>query len=170
MKQDMKQDMKHNDMKRNNEMRDTVFMTRRHHGYCGQLLRSLLILMVMMTVGATEAWGDDYTFYVINNNEKESVCAKATVETTSTVLDAFKTTSIVSPFITDENYYFYDTEEEAIAATGLTNGGGNGSNTVATIDAGDDKNIYVRYYYNASLSPTPIDFDHNTYIYLQKNV
>ena len=159
MKQDMKQDMKHNDMKRNNEMRDTVFMTRRHHGYCGQLLRSLLILMVMMTVGATEAWGDDYTFYVINNNEKESVCAKATVETTSTVLDAFKTTSIVSPFITDENYYFYDTEEEAIAATGLTNGGGNGSNTVATIDAGDDKNIYVRYYYNASLSPTPIDLN-----------
>ena len=30
----MTQDMKHNDMKRNNEMRDTVFTTRRHHGYC----------------------------------------------------------------------------------------------------------------------------------------
>ena len=53
MKQDMTQDMKHNDMKRNNEMRDTVFTTRRHHGYCGRLLRMLLILMVMMAGGAT---------------------------------------------------------------------------------------------------------------------
>ena len=49
----MTQDMKHNDMKRNNEMRDTVYITRRHHGYCGQLLRMFLLLMVMMTVGAT---------------------------------------------------------------------------------------------------------------------
>ena len=43
----MTQDMKHNDMKRNNEMRGTAFTTRRHHGYCGQLLRTLLLLMVM---------------------------------------------------------------------------------------------------------------------------
>ena len=50
----MTQDMKHNDMKRNNEMRDTVFMTRRHYGSCGRLLRMLLLLMVMMA-GFTEA-------------------------------------------------------------------------------------------------------------------
>ena len=62
MKQDMTQDMKHNDIKRNNEMRDTVFTTRRHHGFCGQLLRMLLILMVMMTVGATEAWGQTHPY------------------------------------------------------------------------------------------------------------
>ena len=40
-------------MKRNNEMRDTMFMTRRHHGSCGRLLRMLLLLVVTMTVGAT---------------------------------------------------------------------------------------------------------------------
>ena len=45
--------MKHNDMKRNNEMRATMFTTCRHHGFCGQLLRMILLLMVMMTVGAT---------------------------------------------------------------------------------------------------------------------
>ena len=56
MKQDMTQDMKH-DMKRNNEMRDTVFTTRRHHGSCGRLLRKLLVLMMIMTIGATEVWG-----------------------------------------------------------------------------------------------------------------
>ena len=48
----MTQDMKHNDIKRNNEMRDTVFTTRRHYGSCGHLLRKLLILMVMMAGGA----------------------------------------------------------------------------------------------------------------------
>lgn len=110
-----------------------------------------------MMMGVSGVWGDEYTFYVINNNGKESVLAKATVETPSTVLDAFKATSVVSPFIVDNNYYFYDTEADAIAATGLTNGGGNGSSTVATIDDGGDKKIYVRYYYDASLSPTPID-------------
>ena len=54
--------MKHNDMKRNNEMRDTMFTTRRHHGFCGQLLRMLLLLMVMMTVGATGAWGQTHPY------------------------------------------------------------------------------------------------------------
>ena len=100
-----------------------------------------------------------YTFYVINNNEKESVKGTKTVETTSTALDAFKAiaTNIVSPFILDDNYYFYDTEEDAIDATGLTNGGGNGSSTVEDIDVNEDRNIYVRYYYDASLSPIPID-------------
>ena len=34
MKQDMTQDMKHNDMKRNNEMRDTMSATRKRHGIC----------------------------------------------------------------------------------------------------------------------------------------
>ena len=78
------------------------------------------------------------------------------MESTSTVLDAFKatTTSVLSPLIaSDADYYFYDTEAEATAATGFTSGGGNGSSTVATIDAGDDKNIYVRYYYNNNSSP-----------------
>ena len=93
-----------------------------------------------------------YTFYVINNNGRASVYANATVETTSTVLDAFKTTSVVSPFIADNNYYFYDTEAGAVAATGLTNGGGNGSSVVGDIDTGD-KIIYVRYYYANSSSP-----------------
>ena len=102
---------------------------------------------------------ETYWFYVINNNGKQSVCAKATVETSSTALEAFKAiaTNIVSPFILDNNYYFYDTETDAKNATGLTNGGGNGSSTVEVIDGDNDKNIYVRYYYDASLSPTPID-------------
>ena len=56
MKQDMTQDMKH-DMKRNNEMRATVFTTRWHHSSCGRLLRKLLVLMMIMTIGATEVWG-----------------------------------------------------------------------------------------------------------------
>ena len=54
----MAYDMKHNDMKRNNERRDTMFTTRRHHAGYGHLLRTLL-LPVMMTVGATGAWGKD---------------------------------------------------------------------------------------------------------------
>jgi hypothetical protein len=49
----MTQDMKHNDMKRNNEMRNALFTTHKHHSYCGRLLRMLLILMVMMAGGAT---------------------------------------------------------------------------------------------------------------------
>ena len=67
----MTQDMKHNDMKRNNEMRGTVFTTRRHYGYCGRLLRKLLLLMVMMTVGATGAWAQtDHsgTYFIANGN------------------------------------------------------------------------------------------------------
>ena len=105
--------------------------------------------------GGTALGQTQYTFYVINNSGKESVLAKATVETTSTVLAAFKatTTSIASPFIADNDYYFYDTEAEAIAATGLTSGGGNSSSTVATIDADNDKKIYVRYYFDASSCP-----------------
>ena len=51
----MKQDMKHNDMKWNNGRRDTVFTTRRHHAGYGYLLRTLLLL-VMITGGATGAW------------------------------------------------------------------------------------------------------------------
>jgi len=51
----MTHDMTHNDMKRNNERRDTMFTTRRHHAVYGHLLRTLL-LPVMMTVGATGAW------------------------------------------------------------------------------------------------------------------
>ena len=47
--------MKHNDMKRNNERIDTMFTTRRHHAGCGQLLRTLLLL-VMMAAGNTGAW------------------------------------------------------------------------------------------------------------------
>lgn len=102
-------------------------------------------------------WGQTtYTFYVINNNGKQSVKATASVESTSTVLDAFKatTTSVLSPLIaSDDDYYFFDTEDEATAATGLTSGGGNGSSTVATIDGNNDKNVYVRYYYNNDSSP-----------------
>ena len=54
----MTHDMKHNDMKRNKEQRITrmariLFL---HHISCGRLLRTLLLL-VMMTVGATRAWG-----------------------------------------------------------------------------------------------------------------
>ena len=45
--------MKHNDMTRNKEMRGTMSATRKRHGFCGQLLRMLLILMVMMAGGAT---------------------------------------------------------------------------------------------------------------------
>ena len=57
----MTHDMKHNDMKRNNERRDTMFTTCRHHAGYGHLLRTLLLL-VMMTVGATGAWGqEDYS-------------------------------------------------------------------------------------------------------------
>ena len=94
-----------------------------------------------------------YTFYVINNSGRQSVMATVTAESTSTVLDAFKTTtpSMLSPLIASENdYYFYDTEASAIAATGLTSGGGNGTSTLSTIDATDDKTIYVRYYFDAS--------------------
>ena len=39
-----------------------------------------------------------YTFYVINNNEKESVKGTKTVETTSTALDAFKASSLLPGF------------------------------------------------------------------------
>lgn len=94
-----------------------------------------------------------YTFYVINNSGRQSVMATVTAESTSTVLDAFKMTipSMLSPLIASENdYYFYDTEASAIAATGLTSGGGNGTSTLSTIDATDDKTIYVRYYFDAS--------------------
>ncbi len=52
----MTHDMKHNDMKRNNGRRDTMFTTRGHHAGCGHLLRMLLLLMVMVTGGATGAW------------------------------------------------------------------------------------------------------------------
>jgi len=38
----MTHDMKHNDMKQNNEKRDTMFTTRGHHAGYGQLLRTLL--------------------------------------------------------------------------------------------------------------------------------
>ena len=121
------------------------------------LLRSLMLLLLIVVGSAVEAWGQTtYTFYVINNSGKQSIKATASVESTSTVLDAFKatTTSVLSPLIaSDADYYFYDTEAEATAATGFTSGGGNGSSTVATIDAGDDKNIYVRYYYNNNSSP-----------------
>ena len=51
----MTHDMKHNDMKRNNEMRDTLVTTRGHHAGYGQLLRTLLLL-VMMAAGNTGAW------------------------------------------------------------------------------------------------------------------
>ena len=51
----MTHDMKHDDMKRNNEMRDTMSATRRYHGSCGRVLRTLLLL-VMMTGGATGVW------------------------------------------------------------------------------------------------------------------
>ena len=54
----MTHDMTHNDMKRNNERRNTMFTTRGHHAVYGHLLRTLL-LPVMMTVGATGAWGKD---------------------------------------------------------------------------------------------------------------
>jgi len=50
----MTHDMKHNDMKRNNGRRDTMFTTRRHHAGCGHLLRTLLLL-VMTIVGSTGA-------------------------------------------------------------------------------------------------------------------
>ena len=60
----MTQDMKHNDMKRNNEMRDTVFTTHKHHGYCGRLLRILLLLMVMITEGTIGTYAQTtYTYY-----------------------------------------------------------------------------------------------------------
>ncbi len=55
----MTHDMKHNDMKRNNDMRDTMSATRKHHGSCGRVLRTLLLLVVIMTGGATGAWGKD---------------------------------------------------------------------------------------------------------------
>ncbi len=42
-------------MKRNNGRRDTMFTTRGHHAGYGYLLRMLLI-MVMMSGGATGAW------------------------------------------------------------------------------------------------------------------
>ena len=51
----MTHDMKHNDMKQNNEMRDTLVTTRGHHAGYGQLLRTLLLL-VMMAAGNTGAW------------------------------------------------------------------------------------------------------------------
>ena len=51
----MTHDMKRNDMKRNNERRDTMFTTRRHHAGYGYLLRTLLLL-VMITGGTTGAW------------------------------------------------------------------------------------------------------------------
>ena len=56
----MTHDMKHNDMKRNNERRDTMFTTRMHHAVYGHLLRTLLLL-VMMTAGATGAWEQFFT-------------------------------------------------------------------------------------------------------------
>ena len=56
----MTHDMKHNDMKRNNERRDTMFTTRKCYGSYGRLLRTLL-LPVMMTVGATGAWEQFFT-------------------------------------------------------------------------------------------------------------
>ncbi len=55
-------------MKRNNEMRDTLFTTRRHYAGCGQMLRTLLLL-VMMNVGVTGAWaeaGHEGTYFIAN--------------------------------------------------------------------------------------------------------
>ena len=54
----MTHDMKHNDMKRNNERRDNMVTTRRHHAGYGYLLRTLLLL-VMMTGGVARMWGKD---------------------------------------------------------------------------------------------------------------
>ena len=51
----MTHDMKHNDMKRNNERRDTMSTTCGHHAGYGHLLRTLLLL-VMITVGAMGTW------------------------------------------------------------------------------------------------------------------
>ena len=72
----MTQDMKHNDMKRNNEMRATVFTTRRHHGSCGQLLRMLLLLMVMMTAGSATVWGQTVSsglYYIASGGNNGTV-------------------------------------------------------------------------------------------------
>ena len=132
------------------------------------VLRTLLLVMMMVT--GVNLWGQTtYSFYVINNNGKQSVKATASVESTSTVLDAFKatTTSVLSPLIaSDADYYFYDTEAEATAATGFTSGGGNGTSTIATVDADNDKNIYVRYYYNNNSSPIDLSgsIQHNIMI------
>ena len=132
------------------------------------ILRTLLLVMMMVT--GVNLWGQTtYSFYVINNNGKQSVKATASVESTSTVLDAFKatTTSVLSPLIaSDADYYFYDTEAEATAATGFTSGGGNGTSTIATVDADNDKNIYVRYYYNNNSSPIDLSgsIQHNIMI------
>ena len=116
-------------------------------------LRFVVILLLMLVVGVDTVWGQTtYTFYVINNSGRQSVKSTASVESTSTVLDAFKTTaSVLSPLIvSDADYYFYDTEADAIAATGFTSGGGNGLSTVATIDSNNDNTIYVRYFFDAS--------------------
>ena len=47
-------------------MRDTVYITRRHHGSCGRLLRMLLLLMVVMTTGAMGVYGTTIDFNLPN--------------------------------------------------------------------------------------------------------
>ena len=73
--------MKHNDMKRNNEMRDTVFTTHKRHSYCGRLLR-MLLLLVMMVMGSTTTWADGYegTYFIASGGEARDVNNKNTVE------------------------------------------------------------------------------------------
>ena len=48
-------------MKRNNKMRNTLFTTCEHSASCGRMLRTLLLLMVMMTRGTMGAWGQEPT-------------------------------------------------------------------------------------------------------------
>ena len=82
----MTHDMKHNDRKRNNGMRDTMSVTRGRQGsgglFCsgGLAIRQqqvsgfairLLLIMAMLTIGGSEAWGQSGTnysgiFYFVN--------------------------------------------------------------------------------------------------------
>ena len=75
----MTHDMKHNDMKRNNERRDNMFTTRRLYGSCGRMLRMLLLLMIVFGGGMNSVWGqapveittDANGNSVIDDNEKK---------------------------------------------------------------------------------------------------